>query len=170
MDESLIKYQHDKKLKALEKQVEYFRSQALRLKSEREGSPYSIEFVQTIETLKEKLDACTLEKKYFETFMIESRKENKELREKIHKGDKDIIERIKHIAKTEAASKKTDTDREKIASFQAQVNVQHHISELEPPKMRKVVSSQEPLSKPTLKNIGVAVDAQSRIINSNLEM
>lgn len=38
MDETLIKYQHDKKLKALEKQVEYFRSQALRLKSEREGN------------------------------------------------------------------------------------------------------------------------------------
>lgn len=38
MDETLIKYQHDKKLKALEKQVEYFRSQALRLKSEREGA------------------------------------------------------------------------------------------------------------------------------------
>ena len=40
MDETLIKYQHSKKLKALEKQVEYFRSQALRLKSEREGRPW----------------------------------------------------------------------------------------------------------------------------------
>lgn len=38
MDEAALKFQHDKKLKALEKQAEYFRSQALRLKSEREGN------------------------------------------------------------------------------------------------------------------------------------
>lgn len=38
MDENLLKLAHDKKLKSLEKQVDYFRSQALRLKHEREGN------------------------------------------------------------------------------------------------------------------------------------
>lgn len=37
MDENILKLAHDKKLISLEKQVEFFRSQALLLNSEREG-------------------------------------------------------------------------------------------------------------------------------------
>lgn len=167
MDESLIKYQHDKKLKALEKQVEYFRSQALRLKSEREGTLRLPEFVQQIDTLKEKLDACQLEKKYFETFMIESRKENKDLKDQIQKGDKQIIEKIKQIAKQEAVNIRKETERERIVSFQPERNSMIADS----PLLIKHISDKGELPKHSIKYFASGFqESGSKILNTNLDL
>lgn len=53
-----------------------------------------------------------MEKKYFETFMIESRKENKELKDKIIKGDQETIDRIKQIAREESLKLRINRDLE----------------------------------------------------------
>lgn len=104
MNENVLKLQHDSKLKSLEKQVEYFRSQALRLKNEREGilNNITIEFVKTIDLLKDRLDCVTQEKKFFEAFVIEARKENRGLKDHIAKNEREIMEKIKELAKQEA--------------------------------------------------------------------
>ena len=102
MDENILRFKNDKKIKSLEKQVDYFRSQALRLKTERDGSSSSSEFVAKIASLKEKLDCAVQDKKYFEAFVIEARKENKELKDLLAARDKDTMEKIRAFAKSEA--------------------------------------------------------------------
>jgi hypothetical protein len=102
MDENILRFKNDKKIKSLEKQIDYFRSQALRLKSEREGTPESPEFVAKITSLKEKLDCAVQDKKYFEAFVIEARKENKELKDALAVREKETMERVRAFAKAEA--------------------------------------------------------------------
>lgn len=99
MDENILRLKHDKKLISLEKQVEYFRSQALRLKSEREGRLYSTEFVLKITLLAERLDCAEQDKNFFEAFVIEARKENKELKEQLATAEKNAMTRIESFAK-----------------------------------------------------------------------
>ena len=106
MDENLLRFKNDKKIKSLEKQVDYFRSQALRLKTERDGTPGSpAEFVAKIASLKEKLDCAQQDKKYFEAFVVEARKENKELKDLLAARDKDTLDKVRAFAKADAQAR-----------------------------------------------------------------
>lgn len=101
MDENVLRFKNDKKIKSLEKQVDYFRSQALRLKTERDGTPDSPEFLAKIASLKEKLDCAQQDKKYFEAFVIEARKENKELKDLLAARDKETLDKVRAFAQSE---------------------------------------------------------------------
>lgn len=109
-----------------------------------------------------------LEKKFFETFMIESRKENKELREQIQKGDKQIIDKIKQIAKQEQISSKKESEREKVVSFQ--VPLEKGGSQVESPLLGKNLSAQSDLHKYSFKGLPLMPDPYSKILNTQLEM
>ena len=86
MDERILREKKNKKILVLQKHLEYFRCQAVRLERERNG------FIKTIDDLKRQLKASECDKKYFERFVIESRKENQMLRDSLkemeeeHKG------------------------------------------------------------------------------------
>lgn len=122
-----------------------------------------------IETLKEKLDACMLEKKYFETFMIESRKENRELKEQLQKGDKQIVEKIKQIAKQDLADKQREAaDREKMVSFQM-ADKQPPVADS--PLLAKHYSAQSENPKLSAKYVSAfGADSHSKVLNTHLEM
>ena len=123
-----------------------------------------------IDTLQDKLEACQLEKKYFETFMIESRKENKDLKEQIHKGDKETIEKIKQIAKNEAATRRNQADLEKIVTFQVPDKGQSFAPES--PLLAKNYSSSMEGQGPKFsqKYFTGPPDATSKVFNTNLDM
>lgn len=168
MDQTLLKLQQDKKLKALEKQVEYFRSQALRLKSEREGKTIlTQEFVQKIAILKEKLDACQLEKKYFETFMIESRKDNKELKERVIKGERETLDKIKEFAKQESRKptliiqSQPDSERDKPKN-----NTSVMKQAVDSSGLKSNLLSPNPKGITTFQNLNKTGDLQSRFLGS----
>jgi predicted nucleic acid-binding Zn-ribbon protein len=73
MDDKILKEKKNKKILVLQKHLQYFRCQAVRLEKERRG------FVKEIENLKKELDAVKRDKKYFESFVIQSRQENENL-------------------------------------------------------------------------------------------
>lgn len=90
MDERILREKRNKKILVLQKHLEYFRCQAVRLERERIG------YISEIGSLRKELDAVQKDKKYFESFVIEARQENEQLKEKIRNmefnHDKQILE------------------------------------------------------------------------------
>ncbi len=122
-----------------------------------------------IANLKEKLDACQLEKKYFEAFMIESRKENKDLKEQLVQGDKETLEKIKLMAKQDAAKSKGVMDMNKIESSNAK-DIPENVSSEWLPINKKQSSEQEALKSNFKYLTGVGTDANSKMLPPQLEL
>lgn len=84
----------DEKIVYFMQERDYFRAQALRLDNDKNG------YIRQINDLKMKLMTLKDDKKYFETFVIEARKENKELKEEIRQGqdqkEKELIQFAKN--------------------------------------------------------------------------
>lgn len=77
LDEENLKRLRDEKVQFYMQERDYFRAQALRLENEKNG------YIKDINNLKMKLLTIKDDKKYFETFVIEARKENKDLKDEI---------------------------------------------------------------------------------------
>ena len=100
--------------------------------------------------------------------MIESRKENKELKDQIQKGDKQIVEKIKQIAKQEAINSQKESQREKIVSFQA---ADRPSVVVDSPLLLKNMTDKSDLAKQSFKYISNGLpESGSKILNTNLDL
>ena len=90
MDDKLLSYKRDNRIIILQGQLDYFRGQAVRLEKEREN------YITENKKLKQRLNALRDDKLYFETFVIETRQENADLKRVIkemeEKGNRNIME------------------------------------------------------------------------------
>lgn len=84
----------DDKVRFFQQERDYFRAQALRLENEKNS------YIKDINNLKMKLLTIKDDKKYFETFVIEARKENKDLKDEIRQVheqyEKNLIQHAKN--------------------------------------------------------------------------
>jgi hypothetical protein len=123
-----------------------------------------------------------LEKKYFETFMVESRKENKDLKEQIVQGDRETIEKIKAMAREDVASRKSrleidkspffngkdKTENKMIQSFDGN-QIPENVSEEMLSMRNKKHSAQNAQQQPFNYLTGID-DSPSRAVQSQFEM
>jgi hypothetical protein len=99
LDEEELKRLRDEKIVFFRQERDYFRAQALRLENEKN------QYIRDINNLKMKLLTVKDDKKYFETFVIEARKENKDLKDEIRRlYEQKDVELIQH-AKNDYYSK-----------------------------------------------------------------
>lgn len=102
VDDKLLAQKRDKKIMTLQQQLDYFRNQAVWMEKEREG------YIVEIKKLKQKVDALKDDKLYFESFVINARKENNSLQERIRMleehGNKQIVKIVEEKFRVEKNS------------------------------------------------------------------
>ena len=101
LGEETLKRQRDEKVQFYMQERDYFRAQALRLESEKNG------YIKDINNLKMKLLTIKDDKKYFETFVIEARKENKDLKDEIRQVHEQYEKQLVQHAKNDYYNKFT---------------------------------------------------------------